>query len=276
MFMRRVWAVLLTVLGVNLWALLALGPLELELADVDTRGWAVALYLLPLVLLCAGLATRHALVALFFFPAALIPIYLTLPEADRSVHETAAGFVSMALSTVLYAGVASAWLAQHEHRLAPWLERVLGRDQSQRALARSADDLELRSVAPPPLRRDLWWPYRWYFAPRVFFLAALFVVPAWGLNFHDGVAEAYVTGFGRASSDARVLANLIWVFLWIVAAYLFFFSPGLNLELEQRQMDASLRTFAQRALQRRSWLYAVGSAALAGSLLLVLAAWRLV
>ncbi len=274
--MRRVWSILLVVLGLNLWALSALGPLELELADADTRLWAVGVYLLPLLLLAIGVATRHAAALLFLVPAGLVPIYLTIPAADRAVHESPAGFVSLALAVVLYISVASAWRAQSEHRLAPWLERVLARTGSAaRPRRRDGGDLALRSVAPPPLRRDLWWPYRWYFVPRVVLLGALFVLPAWGLNFSDGVVEAYSAGFGRAATDARVLANLVWIFFWIVAAYLFFFSPGLNLELEQRQMDASLRLFAQRALQRKGWVYAVGSGLLAGSLLVVLAAWRL-
>ena len=275
--MKHVWSILLIVLGANLWALTALGPLGLELADADTRLWAVGLYVLPLLVLTVGLATRHGLVLLFLFPVAVIPIYLTLPDADRVVHESAGGFVSLALSVILYAGVASAWLAEHEHRLAGWLEALLLRARrDSTALHRRADALELHSVSPPPLRRDLWWPYRGYFLPRVVLLGALFVVPAWGLNFHEGVPGAYAAGFGRSAVDAQVLANLVWLFLWIVAAYLFFFSPALNLELEQRQTDGRLREFAHRALRRTGWAFALGWAGLAGALLVVLAAWRMV
>lgn len=274
--MKRVWSILLVVLGANLWALVALGPLELEFADVETRLWALGVYLLPVAILAAGIASRHTVPVLFLFPAAFIPVYLTIPEADRAVHETVGGFVSMSLSAVLYAGVASAWLAQHEHTAAPWLERLLRRTRPLAGKHRSADELPLESVAPPPRRRDLWWPYRWYFVPRVLALGALFVVPAWGLNFPEGTAETYVTAFGRSAADARVLANLVWIFFWIVAAYLFFFSPGLNLELEQRQMDARLSGFARRTLRRKGWVFALGSAALAGGLLVVLVAWRVV
>ncbi len=273
--MRSVWSVLMVVLGLNFWALLTLGPLQLEGASQDTRVSVVLLYLSPLALLALGAFVRSRAVLLGVFPMLFIPIYLVLPEADRAVHESTAGFFSLAVSALMFAGVSAVWLdVAGPSRWHRWWVRAAHRGPAV-PVRRPAEGLTLRPVEPPTLRRDLWWPYRRHFAPRVVALGALLVVPLWGLNFQDGVVEAYAAGFGAAALSARVLANLGWLFLWIVAAYLFFFSPSMNLELEQRQLDGGLDLYAERlARRRRTWVLP-GMGVLAGLIGVALLAWRM-
>jgi hypothetical protein len=89
------------------------------------------------------------------------------------------------------------------------------------------------------------------------------------------MAEAYASGFGAAATSARVLGNLGWLFLWIVAAYLFFFSPSMNLELEQRQMDGGLDMYVERAAERRRPWVLPSMGVLAGLICVALLAWRM-
>ena len=238
---KNVWSALLTLLGLNLWALMCLMPLGVEWAAQDTRRLCVFVYLLPLIFLSVGLLVRWAGLLLLLFPASFLPVYLVLPEADRGIHETAVGWLTLAVSVVMYVCVAAMWSRENPPLLFARSGRV---SLSQR---RSGSDLVAESIGQPPLGRHLWWPYRWYFLPRWCFLFLLVVVPFYGLNFSEGVADVYAAGFGSQADHARVMANLIFVFVWVVLAYLFFFSPGLNLELEQRELDVSFQRLEDRA-----------------------------
>lgn len=268
------WAFLVPLLGLNLWAVLALVPLQLEWTDAP-RLWALALYLLPLLVLTVGVVLRWSPLPLALFPASLIPVFLILPEADQAIFTSGAGFFSLATSLVLYQLAAARWLglARRDEALRRrWLAlREPGRRTEP--LAPPGHHLEARPQEPPPLRRDLWWPYRLYFVPRGVLMALSLAVWIHGLNFSQDVSLRYLDSFGEDVDQARVLLNLLFLFVWVVAMYLFFFTPGLNLELEQRDRDASLQQ-AQAALGERSgWRAALWT--VSGALaLLALLWWR--
>ena len=270
---RVVWGGLSVVLGVNLWALLSLVPLQVELQADDTRHLTVLVWLLPLVLLALGAATRLAPIVLFLFPVSLLPIFVMVPQADRVVHQTQGGFVSLAVSLVLYVVVSAGWIALSPgpRRLLGWLSR---KQKVNEPRPRDATGLEPVSAQVQPLRFDLWWPYQLHFPPRWVLLLLLFLVPMYGLNFHEGALEAYSVGFGDLAPQARVMANLIFLFVWIVVAYLFFFSPGLNLELEQRAGDVALHRLEARLLRRPRLWAMLGLTAAASLALVIVVLWR--
>ncbi len=265
---REVWSVLLPLLGVNLWALVCLLPLQLEWLVEDTRGLVMVAYLLPLVFLAAGMALRWSGMLVLLFPSSFVPIYLVLPQADQAVHEGASGWLSLAASMVMYVCVAAAWLGRREPR-ALWGG---ARSGPQR---RDGRELVCEPSPVPPLRYHLWWPYKVHFPARWVFLLLLGVVPLYGVNFSEGVSDRYVSGFGAQADQAQVMATLIFLFTWMVVAYLFFFSPGLHLELEQRELDVALQRYEDRAVRgpaaRRYALLGAGGLALLGLLLL----WQL-
>ena len=196
---KNVWSALLTLLGLNLWALMCLMPLGVEWAAQDTRRLCVFVYLLPLIFLSVGLLVRWAGLLLLLFPASFLPVYLVLPEADRGIHETAVGWLTLAVSVVMYVCVAAMWSRENPPLLFARSGRV---SLSQR---RSGSDLVAESIGQPPLGRHLWWPYRWYFLPRWCFLFLLVVVPFYGLNFSEGVADVYA-----ADSGARLTMPGSW------------------------------------------------------------------
>ena len=243
-------AVLAVALGLNLWATLCWGPLTLEWAEPDTRWAVVALELLPLALLGLGQAVGRGWASLGAFPASLIPAFLALPQADQDALGSPLGFFSLGASLALYLGVAA--------RRAAW--RVAG------------PRLAVEATPARPLARkaDLWWPYRAHFAPRWGLLLGLLGLGVWGLNFKEGVAERYLVRFEAQAAQAQVLGNLIFLFVWAVAAYLFFFAPGLNLELEQRALDARLGELAEGTTPKRQGLRVLGSL---GGVAVVGAAW---
>ena len=269
---REVWSILLPLLGVNLWALLCLMPLQLEWLAEDTRWLVVLAYLLPLGFLTSGMLLRWVGLLLCLFPASFVPIYLVLPEADRVVHETMVGWFSLAASIGMYICVGAVWSRSSEPgRLSLG---GLGGHGGERP-RRSGRELLAEPVDRPALRHHLWWPYRLHFTPRWVFLALLLIVPLFGLNFAEGVRESYTTGFGSQADHAQVMANLIFMFTWVVIAYLYFFSPGLNLELEQRELDVSMKRIEDRAAGHPAvWLFVLATIS-ALALMGMLMAWKL-
>lgn len=200
-------------------------PLQIEWFSPDT-GWdVIAWYLLPVLVLAVGTVTRRPLALMFGFPSALIPAYLVLPTLDRMVIGEGATLVPLAGLLVFYSIAAALWCE--------------GRIVSP---AGSRDGRKLPSTprTAPRRGRDLWWPYRTHFAPRMVIVVALFVVPVYGLNFADGVTERYAANFVGDAQQAQVMANVLALFGWVVVSYLLFVSPGLNLELEQRELDRTL------------------------------------
>lgn len=269
---REFWTIMLCALGINLWALLCLMPLQLEWLAEDTQPVVVLAYVLPLIFLVGGLSLRWVGLLMLLFPVSFVPIYLVLPEADKAVHASLSGWLTLATSVAMYLCVAGVWLDR-----SPGPRRLFGggwatTDGPQR---RDGSALEAEPTARPPLRRHLWWPYQHHFAPRWVALLLLLVVPLYGVNFADGVAEAYTAGFGQQSEHAQVMANLIFVFVWIVVAYLYFFAPSLNLELEQRELDVIVRRYEERAMRRPSLLWILVAPLVALGLMALLMTWRM-
>lgn len=244
---RPLWMGMTALLGLNLWALVCLLPLSLELGAEDGRSWAVLAYLFPLVALGAAVVLRWSWAVLMCFPGSFLPVFLILPEADQVAHASAGGFFSLAVSLGLFVWVGARWSSSQQ----PLLPLPLGPGGDRRAV-RLRRLGEPQPVALPSLRRNLWWPYQWHFVPRWIMLAVLFGVGTYNINFREGVEVLYADGFGSQAEEARVLMNLIFLFVWVVVAYLYFFVPGINLELEQRSLDASLNL--ERARTKKRWL----------------------
>lgn len=289
---RGVWTALVLLLGLNLWALVCLMPLQLEWVVEDSRPLVSVAYVLPLVFLGLGWSLRWSGVLLFLFPASFAPVYLALPEADQAVHESFWGWVSLSLSLGMFLGVASMWLRRSPPRRLPWTGSaasaapeasgghgagVLMKSSEPRAavIERDGSAIEAEPTSRPPLRRHLWWPYQHYFKPRWVLLVLLLWVPIYGLNFTEGVSARYASGFGAQSNHAQVMANIIFMFAWVAVAYLYFFSPGLNLELEQRELDLRFRLAEKRAQRGPTWVWLFAAPALAFGLMVVLFAWRI-
>ncbi len=243
-------------LGVAVWALLFLSPLQIEWGAQDTRGILLAAFLAPLGALGLGVALRRPLPLLLGFPVSILPGFLLMPELDRAIFSAPGPALLLLGALGGFVVAASRWLARAPHP---------GRDGAA---------LEASPLPPLPQRRDLWWPYRVHFAPRLLLLPLLLALPIYRLNFAAGALEAWREGFGEQAAHAQVMANLLALFVWVVVAYLFFISPGLNLELEQRELDQQL---AARALRRPGaasralvWALAILGAACAGGALLYL------
>jgi uncharacterized membrane protein YhdT len=270
------WAFLVPLLGLNLWAVLALVPLQLEWVDPTPRLWALGLYLAPLVVLSVGVVLRWSPLPLAVFPASLIPVFLTLPEADQGVFSSGGGFFSLATSLVLYLLASARWLglSRRDEALGRWWRSLRGPASRPEAPTPPGHALRAEPGEPPPLRRDLWWPYRLYFVPRAALMALSLAVWVYGLNFSQDIALRYLESFGEDADQARVLLNLLFLFVWVVAMYLFFFTPGLNLELEQRDRDAQLQRMRSALGERRSgWRVALWTVT-GGLALLALLWWR--
>jgi hypothetical protein len=270
------WRALTPLLGLNLWAVLALAPCQLEWLDPEARLWAVALYLLPLPTLVVCSLLRWSFASLAVFPTSLLPALLLLPEADQLVLQSPEGFFSVGASLVLYLVAAARWLnlERRDEQLHLAIARLRGDAAAAASQPPDGRALEATPIERPPLRRDLWWPYQHHFAPRWALMAALLVTWIVGLNFREDSAARALDAFGGDATQARVLLNLLFLFIWVVAMYLFFYSPGLNLELEQRAADAALMGLQNRVEQEARGLKAAGLALALGLCVAALWWWR--
>lgn len=245
-------------LGINLWLTLCLLPLQIELSSPDMSTAVLLAYLSPVALLSVGMLLRWPSFLLFLFPSSYLMVYFVLPKLDRIPYEQFSGWLPLGLSLLFYTLSASIWTAQRppqETTRVGWSMRPLTID-------RIRDGRDLEAEHHPTARRwaRIWWPYKHYFVPKNLALVLLLLVPFYGLNFSDGVAERYAEAFQSQAEQARVMANLLFLFLWVVVAYLFFLSPGLNLELEQRELDEVMARYEEKALKRPvAWVFIVAT-----------------
>jgi len=283
---RDLWGVLTPLLGITVWFLLFWLPLQIEWTAPDARPSVIVLYAAPLVALAFGAVTRWSSLLLLTFPLSLIPAFLLMPELDQRVYQSLEGWLSVALAMLAYIAVAALWTdTRPPARLPADLEPIdAPRPPPGRLAETLTDDLKLlrdgRHLTSTPrpvptLHRNLWWPYRVHFLPRLVLLTLLLLVPLYNLNFAEATPAAWLGAFGEQAVEAQVMANLLHLFVWIVVAYLFFLSPGLNLELEQRQLDQILMQLDAR-LERRppAWIFIAAAVAAVG-LMAALVALRL-
>ncbi|MEL6178445.1 MAG: hypothetical protein AAFS10_05805 [Myxococcota bacterium] len=266
---EQIWGTLTALLGLNLWLTLCLLPLQIELASPDMNTPVLLAYILPVLLLAAGMLLRRPSFLLSLFPSSFLLIFFVLPKLDRIPYEQFDGWLSLGLSLVSYAVASALWVAAQP----PQETTRIGWTMQPLTLhgARDGRHLEAQLKSPSPRWSRVWWPYQHHFVPRNVALVLLLLVPFYGLNFADGVAERYAEAFLTQADQARVMANLLFLFLWIVVAYLFFLSPGLNLELEQREMDEVMARYEEKALRRPVvWVFVAatgGAVILMGALL---------
>lgn len=254
-------------LALTTWALLFLSPLQIEWAAPDTRPLYLAALLAPLTFLAAGATLRLPALLLFGFLASLLPGFLLMPEIDRAIFYNPGPALLLAFAIGGFVIAAARWLNDAPPRRRPTDLQPWTPDHAAPPLLRDGADLTAEIRPRPPRYRDLWWPYQHHFTPRLLILPALLASPLYALNFAEGAPQAWLDSFGEQAAHAQVMADLLLLFLWIVVAYLFFISPGLNLELEQREMDQRLaaHTQALRSTAARTALVLLAAIAAIGA-----------
>lgn len=215
--MKWHWYVLEVLCGLFLWVLICWGPLQVEWSQRQPDFFLVTAFLAPLLLLLIGFSFRNSYLLILLFPSSFIFAILSMDSIEYKQFESFFGICVLGLFTISYLAI-SAYAAG---------ELKYGQGNPGTSGLRSP------SITVQDVLRKI----------RMGLLVVLFLLPLHKLNFHPDSQSL--------STEERLLFNVVWLFIFLVIAYLYFYIPGLAVELDKRvfaaKQEALRKSLANRA-----------------------------
>ena len=210
------------VLGVSLWAQIALFALRDELAG-GAGPLRLLLFLVPFGVLGVGVWLRSNVTLLAVFPLALLPPAAVVAARGQAAALDPWTAAQLCATMALYLALVSNWLGA-----------TRGEDR-------------IRREEPTSERARI---YRRFVYPRLLPLLLLWAVPTYAIFWDPAIAGTILQNHPENPAIAQIFMAMLVFFAWCVAAYMSFVVPSLNLEYDRRRIDREIQAIGADAEPR--------------------------